>query len=63
MELVFFNFLSNSKLGLVDIYRHLDIIMMLLLEKFGKNLVHGSRENSNMVVDGDGSFIENSEAF
>jgi hypothetical protein len=41
----------------------LNIIMMLLLEKFGKNPVHGSRENSKMVVDDGGSFLENSEYF
>jgi hypothetical protein len=43
--------------------QQLNIIMMLLLEKFGKNPVHGSRENSKMVVDDGGSFLKNSEAF
>jgi hypothetical protein len=37
--------------------------MMLLLEKFGKNPVHVSLENSKMVVDDGGSFLENNEAF
>ena len=41
----------------------LNIIMMLLLEKFGKNPVHRSRENSKMVVYDGGSFLENNEAF
>jgi hypothetical protein len=40
-----------------------NIIMMLLLEQFWKNPVNRSRENSKMVVDDNGSFLKNSEAF
>jgi hypothetical protein len=47
----------------MDFGQKLNIIIMLLLEKFGKNPVHGSQENSKRDVDDGGSFLENSEAF
>jgi hypothetical protein len=60
---IFFIFSQTVNWVGMNFGQQLNIIMMLLLEKFGKNPVHGSRENSKMVVDDGGSFLENSEAF
>jgi hypothetical protein len=64
MQLVFYFILSQmvNWVGMNFVHQ-LNIIMMLLLKKFGKNPVHGSQENSKMSIDNGGSFLENSEAF
>jgi hypothetical protein len=60
---VFFLFSQTMNwVGLIFGHK-LNIIMMLLLDKNGKNPVHRSRENSKMVVDDNGSFLKNREVF